>query len=421
MKRRLSDAQVREIADKTRARRLKWFQEARFGMFVHWGSYAVHGRGEWAMNQERMPIPEYEKLADAWKPKARPMREWAKLAVEAGMKYMVLTTKHHDGFCLWDTGQTNYNSVRRGPRRDLVREYVETCREHGLKVGLYYSLLDWHHPDGAKCAVDKEARARFLEFTRGCVRELMTDYGRIDVLWYDGVWPFNNAEGWDSERLNATVRRLQPAILVNNRAMTPEDFGTPEERVQAEKQGRAWEACMTFNGAWGYYPAIPDEAWRTPRDVITMLRTATAGAGNLLFNIGPEPDGSVPSLARERLRVVGKWLARHGEAVYGKVDRTDGQVAGGNTGGWTLKGNTGYFWMNRWPGSWIAIGGLLTRVRKITYLDSGNVVSFRQTERQLIVEGLPAKCPEKIAGYPVLKVEFTGKPRQVLGSGYVTL
>jgi alpha-L-fucosidase len=152
---RLSDAEVRQLADKTRARRLKWFQDARFGMFVHWGAYAVHGRGEWAMNQERMPIPEYEKLADAWKPKARPMRDWARLAVDAGMKYMVLTTKHHDGFCLWDTAQTSYSSVRRGPLRDLVREYVETCREHGLKVGLYYSLLDWHHPDGARCAVDK--------------------------------------------------------------------------------------------------------------------------------------------------------------------------------------------------------------------------------------------------------------------------
>ena len=162
----------------TRAERLQWWQAARFGMFIHWGLYAQLGRHEWVMNRERIPVAEYEKLAATWKPKERPAREWAALAKQAGMKYMVMTTKHHEGFCLWDTAQTDYNAVKSGPGRDLVREYVEACREFDLKIGFYYSLMDWHHPDGALCATDAHARARFLDFTKGCVRELMTNYGK---------------------------------------------------------------------------------------------------------------------------------------------------------------------------------------------------------------------------------------------------
>ena len=166
----------------TRPERIRWWQEARFGMFVHWGLYAQLGRHEWVMNRERIPVAEYEKLADTWAPRERPAREWARLARQAGMKYMVMTTKHHEGFCLWNTQQTDYNAVRCGPGRDLVREYVEACREFGLKIGFYYSLMDWHHPDGARCAYDEAARRRFLDFTQGCVRELCTNYGKIDIF-----------------------------------------------------------------------------------------------------------------------------------------------------------------------------------------------------------------------------------------------
>ncbi|NLD44519.1 MAG: alpha-L-fucosidase, partial [Chloroflexi bacterium] len=169
----------------TRAERMRWWHEARFGMFVHWGLYSQLARQEWVMNRERIPLAEYERLADSWKPRERPAREWARLAAQAGIKYVVLTTKHHEGFCLWDTAQTDYNAVRRGPGRDLVREFVEACREFGLKIGFYYSLMDWHHPDGARCATDDAARRRFLDFTQGCVRELCSNYGKIDILWYD--------------------------------------------------------------------------------------------------------------------------------------------------------------------------------------------------------------------------------------------
>ncbi|MCD6520274.1 MAG: alpha-L-fucosidase [Anaerolineae bacterium] len=403
----------------TRERRMRWWKEARFGMFIHWGLYSQLGRHEWVMNRERIPLEEYEKLADTWKPKERPAREWARLAKEAGMKYMVMTTKHHEGFCLWDTKQTDYNAVKRGPGRDLVREFVDACHEFGLKVGFYYSLMDWHHPDGARCAKDEVARRRFLDFTQGCVRELCSNYGKIDILWYDVSWPLEDADRWETYKMNTMVRELQPDIIINNRAKLDEDFGTPEERITPAEEGRAWESCMTFNGSWGYMPSAID--WRSAREVVQMLRTVTAGQGNLLLNIGPAPDGSVPPEAVERLTTVGKWVALNGEALYGQVDRAQGWMEWSPTGQWTLKGNVGYFWCDRWPGGELVIGGLHTRVRKVSYLATGQTVDFEQTEKRLVLKGLPAKNPDELVGICVFKVEFDGLPRQELGAGYVTL
>jgi len=403
----------------TRPERMQWWHEARFGMFVHWGLYAQLGRHEWVMNRERIPVAEYEKLADTWQPKERPAREWARLAKEAGMKYMVMTTKHHEGFCLWDTQQTDYNAVKRGPKRDLVREYVEACREFGLKIGFYYSLMDWHHPDGALCAKDEAARRRFLDFTQGCVRELLSNYGKIDILWHDVSWPLENAERWESLEMNQMARQLQPHILINNRSKLEEDFGTPEEHVTAEKVGRAWEACMTFNGSWGYMPISPD--WRSTREVILLLNTAAAGSGNLLLNIGPAPDGSIPPEAVERLTAVGQWLDTYGEAAYGAVDRIQGRTEWMPTGGWTLKGNTAYFWCSRWPGETLAIGGLRTRVLRAALLGNERPLTFKQTEDRLVLQGLPSGQPDSIAGISVIKLECDAPPKQVLGAGYVVL
>jgi alpha-L-fucosidase len=419
MAQQLTDRQILAKAATGREKRMRWWHEARFGMFVHWGLYTQVGRHEWVMNRERIPVGEYEKLADTWKPKPRPMREWARLAVDAGMKYMVMTTKHHEGFCLWDTAETGYNAVRRGPGRDLVREYVDACREAGLKVGFYYSLMDWHHPDGARCAKDPSARRRFLDFTHGCVRELMTNYGKIDILWYDVAWPLATPRLWESEKMNAMARRLQPDIIINDRSRLAEDFGTPEERIEAADGERAWEACMTFNGSWGYFPTAPAEDWHSTRAVIGMLRTVTAGKGNLLLNIGPAPDGSVPPLAYDRLLPVGKWLSRHGEAVYGKVDRVLDRLEPLVHGDWTLKGNTAYYWTGRWVGSEIVIGGMKTRLRRATILGTGQEVAFEQSKDRLVLRGLPSTTPDEIAGYAVIKLEFDSKPRQELGSGCV--
>ncbi|MCX5759644.1 MAG: alpha-L-fucosidase [Candidatus Hydrogenedentes bacterium] len=405
---------------KSRAKRMQWWHEARFGMFVHWGLYSQLGRHEWVMNRERIPVAEYERLAATWKPKPRPAREWARLAKQAGMKYMVMTTKHHEGFCLWDTKMTDYNAAKCGPGRDLVAEYVDACREFGLRIGFYYSLMDWHHPDGARCAKDEKSRRRFLDFTQGLVRELVTNYGKIDVMWYDVSWPLSSPELWESAEMNAMVRQIQPHIIINNRSQLDEDFGTPEEHINPEQAGRPWEACMTFNGSWGWQPAPPED-WHSVRSVLGMLRQCTAEGGNLLLNIGPHPDGSVPQEAVDRLLAVGKWTKANGEAIYGKADRLAGRFEWMPSGQFTLKGKTAYYWCTRWPGTELALGGIKGKLRAASLLADGRPISFIQEKDRLILKGLPKNAPDKVAGVTVLKLEFATPPRQVLGAGCVVL
>ncbi|MDK3161956.1 alpha-L-fucosidase [Kamptonema cortianum] len=401
--------------DQSRPARMKWFHDARFGMFVHWGLYSILGRHEWVMNRERIPLTEYEKLADQWKPRAGSPMKWAKLAKESGMKYIVLTTKHHEGFSLWNSKANPFNAVNHGPRRDLVAEFVQAARHYGLKVGFYYSLMDWHHPDGHACAHDPAARERFTAYTRELVGELMTGYGKIDILWYDVPWPMNSPRGWDSYRLNAMVRKLQPHIIINDRSQLPEDISTPEEHITPAEEGRGWEACMTFNGAWGFVQTPPED-WHSSRKVLEMLRTCAAGGGNLLLNIGPKPDGSIPDEAIERLSRVGKWLKIYGEALYGKKDRLLTMEAI-PMGWWTRSGATYYFWCFRWPGRTMAMGGLSEKLKSVRLLPDGKPLAFTQTHDRLVIEGLPEKCPDPINHVAVLKMEFVSPPTQMMGAG----
>jgi alpha-L-fucosidase len=387
-------------------------------MFVHWGLYAIPGRHEWVMNRERIPLKEYEKLADQFRPRPRAAREWARLAKEAGMNYMVMTTKHHEGYCLWDTKQTDYNAVQRGPGRDLVREYVEACREYGLKIGFYYSLMDWHHPDGARCARDEAARRRFCDFTYGCVRELMSNYGKIDILWYDVSWPLTSPKAWESAKINAMARELQPHILINNRAQLDEDFGTPEGHVKAEDEGRAWEACMTFNGSWGYCPVMPD--WETPRTVAVMLHACCEGAGNLLLNIGPKPDGSVPEEAIVRLKSIGRWTRKNAEVLYGAPERSIGRFEWGAAGRFSSRGKTAYFWaFNWWGNGELVIGGLQAKVKRASFVHDGKSIRFVQQGERVVLMGLPKKCPDREANTVIFRLDFASKPSQKLGAGCV--
>jgi len=208
---------------------MQWWHEARFGMFIHWGVYSVLGRHEWVMENEGISVADYEQLAKRFQPKPNAARAWAKLAKQAGQKYMVLTSKHHEGFCNFDTKLTNYCAPKQGPGRDLVREYVEAARAEGLRFGFYYSLMDWHHADGARCATNEDARKRFVEYTHGLIRELLTNYGKVDVLWYDVSWPLD-AQGWESERMNKMVFELQPDIIVNN-LLLPGDSRSPERSI----------------------------------------------------------------------------------------------------------------------------------------------------------------------------------------------
>ncbi len=292
---------------------MKWWHDARFGMFVHWGLYSVLGRHEWAMEEEGIPIPEYEQLARQFRPKPGAQREWARLARRSGQKYMVMTTKHHEGFCHFKTATTDYCAPKQGPGRDLVAEYVEAARAEGLRVGFYYSLMDWHHPDGARCATDEAARRRFVDYIHTHVRELMTNYGKIDILWYDVSWPLD-ARGWESEKMNRMVFELQPDIIVNNRNDLPGDFSTPEQEIPDGRQEHAWESCMTMNESWGYHRA--DDNWKSSKTVVRNLVTCARGGGNYLLNIGPKPDGSIPEESVRTLAPVGPWLERNGQAIY---------------------------------------------------------------------------------------------------------
>jgi alpha-L-fucosidase len=388
----------------TRDERMAWFRKARFGMFIHYGIYALYGRNEWVMALENIPVAEYEARADEFQPRKGSPREWAKLASEAGMKYVVLTAKHHEGFCLWGTKMTDFNSVTRGPKRDIVAEFVEACREFGLKVGLYYSLMDWHHPDGARCAFDSAARRRFLDYTQGCLRELMSSYGTIDLLWYDGAAPMQHHEGWESLEMNQMVRELQPNIIINNRSHLDEDLGTPEGELKAED--RDWEACMTFNGtSWGYVDskqAAPDSY--NVRGILSMLRKVCSQRGNLLLNIGPAPDGSVPAEAVEPLQQTGAWIRKHADVIYPISDRF-----GGGVSGWaeaTRRGRTVWVWTKIWPHEPAGLGGFMSRLRSACLLPERTPLKFEQSGGRILFTDLPDTCPDEIANRAIIELEF---------------
>ncbi len=401
-----------------RKRRMAWWHDARFGMFVHWGLYSVVGRHEWVQNNEQIPREEYEAIAMKFKPKPNCARQWARLAKKAGQKYMVLTTKHHDGYCLWDTATTDYNAAKTGPGRDLVAEYVAACRAEGLKVGFYFSMMDWHHRDGYKCCKSEPARKRFVKYIHAQVKELMAKFGKIDILWYDVSYPLE-AKGWESAKLNRMVRKLQPDIIINDRSQIPEDFGTPEESIVAAGEGRAWEACMTFNGSWGWVDTT-DDAWHSARDVVLMLRQCVAGGGNLLLNIGPKPDGSVPDQAIERLTKVGKWMDVYGKkCVYGPRPRAAGLHDVSNMLVWTRDNNSKrvFAWCNTWPNGEVGIGWFKGKVKRVKLLTAQGAkpVKFAQTPRRLLLTGLPKACPDKTVGVSVFQIDCVSKPSRKMG------
>ena len=391
-------------AAQERQRRMQWWHEAKFGLFVHWGLYSIIGRHEWAMEMEGFPVAEYEKLAQRFKPKPDAARAWAKLAKEAGMKYIILTTKHHEGFCLFDTQYTDYCAPKQACGRDLVAEFVEAARAENLNVGFYHSLMDWHHPDGARCATDETARRRFIDYIHGQVRELCSNYGKLDIMWYDVAWPLS-AEGWEAQKMNRMVRRLQPDIIINNRSKLPEDFGTPEQHIHPEEGERAWEACMTMNDSWGYHRA--DDNWKTPKQVVRNLVTCARDGGNYLFNIGPKADGSIPAPSVRILSKVGQWMKKNGEAIYGAEIC---QVKRSAFANFTRRGKTLYLHLHFWPGAEWTIGGLRGKIKSAKLLVSGKAVKFEQDRWRVRFYGLPAQAPDDPV--TVLALECASVPKQ---------
>ena len=403
-------------------KRLKWFHEARFGLYIHFGLYSIPGRGEWTMYSERIPAPEYARLADQFRPEPGCAKEWISAAVAAGAKYVVLTTRHHDGYCLFDSQYSDFTSVKRGPGRDLVREYAEAARAAGLRVGFYYSLLDWRFPGYFEPEKYPESREALIAQAHDQVRELMTNYGKIDLLEYDGGWDSRLhtgrpqwAEFWRSAELNAMVRKLQPGILINDRSGTDEDLETPEQEVRPGSRGVS-ESCMCIGDscAWGYTRFNPN--WKTAEQLLQHLIQAAQGGGNFLLNVGPDPAGRIRSEELDRLAALGSWLRENGEAVYNAFpcpligSAKPGTVDLNLQGPWTRKGSCGYWCMFRWPGVEAVAVRIKTPVKRVTLLKTGEEFPFEWDARtqRLKIRGLPVFPPDALCS--VLKVEFEGAP-----------
>ncbi len=390
-------------------RRIAWLREARLGMFCHWGLYSLLGRGEWVMNREQIPPAEYEKLADRFTAENFDAGRLADLAVLLGARYMVFTTKHHEGFCHFDSQLTDYTAVKRGPQRDIVREVVEACRARGLRIALYFSLNDWHHqPDAVAALEDPGAHEEFLAYVHGQIRELMSNYGKIDVMWYDGWWPFD-AEGWRAEEMNAMVRVLQPDILFNNRNALPGDFATPEQHV-TPTPGRLWEACLTTNDNWCWHPH--DHNWKRPEQLLRNVLLAARKSGNLIINVGPRGDGSIPQEYYDIYGPIGEVLRANEEAFFNTdVEEMDWIIPGT----WTVRGNTAYLHVLTWPGEELTVAGLQCQAQSARLLASGEPLAFRQEQGKLTLSGLPSEPPNPLD--TVIAIEMDRPPRQYMTGG----
>jgi alpha-L-fucosidase len=379
-------------------------------MFIHWGVYAVAARGEWTRNRERIPQEEYERLyVNNFRAENYDPASWAALAKEAGMGYAVLTTRHHDGFALWPTKTTEFHAGRLGPGRDLVGPFVEAFRSAGLKVGLYYSPADWSHPDypgayfrdwpAVRDWASEAARQRFIAYYRSQLVELMSNYGAIDYLWYDGCIP----ENIQSRAVNEELLRLQPHLLINERNGPPSHVKISEQAIRSPKEDGPWEACMTLNDNWGWHAG--DTNWKSAREVVKMICETAAGSGNLLLNVGPRSDGTIPAESIQILREAGAWLKRNGEAIR-HSDRSP--FAWNNWGRVTVQGCRVFLHLCNLTGPELCWAEMKNKVLSARWLDDGQPIPFEQKDGRLFLRELPALLPDPMTSTIVLEVE--GQP-----------
>ena len=329
-------------------KRVDWFRKARFGMFIHWGLYSIPGRGEWVRSDEQMPESDYLPYFDTFAPKAFDPAAWAKTAKNAGMEYVVLTAKHHDGFCLFDSALTDFKSTNTPFGRDAVAEFVEAVRAEGLKVGLYFSLIDWHHPDYPHYgdnfhpmrndpAYENSQRDfnRYLDYMHGQIREVCSNYGKLDLLWFDFAYGDLRGEAWRGTELATMVRSLQPEVLIDNRIevsgegfgslwrcdpkpyhgdfVTPEKFIPPQGIRDTQGNPMVWEACITMNNNWGYCPT--DHNYKPASLLIKKLVECVSKGGNMILNVGPDGDGNIPPEALEILTEIGAWMGKNAPSI----------------------------------------------------------------------------------------------------------
>jgi len=348
-------------------KRTQWWRDARFGMFIHFGAYSVPARGEWVKSNERLTTEQYQKYIDVFNPSDFDAKAWAKTAKAAGMKYAVLTAKHHDGYCMFDSKLTDYKLSTRFGGRDLVREYLEAFRAEGIKVGLYYSIIDWHHADYPNVGNhpqrdDKEYAKRkfgwdnYLKYMHGQIEELVKNYGKLDIMWFDYSFDEYSGEKWKAKELVEMVRKYQPDIILDNRlegnegtstkqriVKTLGDFETPEQGIPdapiIDKYNNPipWETCLTLNGVWGYNEF--DHNWKSPELIIHSLVNCVSKNGNMLLNVGPDARGNIPAKCTEILTEVGNWLNKNGESIYGSGACS---LTKPDWGRYTKKGNTIY-------------------------------------------------------------------------------
>lgn len=386
-------------------KRMEWYKDARFGMFIHWGLYAIPARGEWIRSEEEMPKEEYMKYYEEFNPKDYNPREWARLAKEAGMKYVVLTAKHHDGFCLFDSQYTEFKSTNTKCGRDLVAEFVEAVRAEGLKVGIYFSLIDWsddnyphfgdrHHPMRNKPEYSNENRDFdcYLDYMHNQVREICTNYGKLDILWFDFSYGEMAGEKWRATELIKMVRTLQPNVLIDNRLegsgedhgsmLTGNpvayhgDFVSPEQIIPPngirDVNGKpvVWEACITMNTHWGYHGT--DRFFKPAPMLIKKLVECVSKGGNMILNVGPDAKGNIPEESVKILKEIGRWMTKNHDSIYG-CDMSE--LAKPDFGRITQKGNKLYFHMYENTIGPVPLQGIKKEeIKKIRMLATGHEV-----------------------------------------------
>jgi alpha-L-fucosidase len=420
--------------------RTAWFTRARFGLFIHWGIYAAAARHEWVKSQERLTDAQYDAYLRHFDPDLFDPARWADDAWRAGMRYVVVTSKHHDGFCLWDSALTDYQATSTPYGGDLLRALLDAFRERGLRVGLYHSLLDWHHPEYTvdihhPGRDDPEFRAaaadrdldRYADYLHGQVRELMTGYGRIDLAWFDFSFPgqgdgAKGAAQWRSAELLAMVRELQPHIIVNDRldlgggdVVTPEQVQPTADVVAGYPAGTAWEACHTLNGSWGYDRDNHD--WKSTDLLIRMLVDTASLGGNLLLNVGPNARGEWEPRARERLRGIGEWMRLHERAIRGAGAS---RYTPPPDARYTQVGDRLYLHLFAWPMRQVHLPGLAGRVDHAQFLHDASQVrpvvvdpndtastTLRGVPAGTLTLQLPVRAPD--VAVPVIELFLDGQ------------